>query len=171
MGYPVKAVANAILQIASEHGASITPLKLQKLTYISHGWNLGLNGDPLISDELPEAWPYGPVFPSLYHEFKHYGKGGISDRAREIVWDDFGPPSTVEPSVPSDDLFTWKLLRKVWDEYGKYGGGALSDLTHRKNTPWEITRSSSGGVKNVDIPNDVIRQHYEAIISGRTVGA
>lgn len=162
MGYPVKAVANGILRIAEEHRSAISPLKLQKLVYISHGWYLGLTGKPLISDELAEAWQYGPVFPSLYHEFKEFGRGSINQRATEF---DLSSRNfdIVEPEIPDDDKYTWALLNKVWAEYGKFTGGTLSDLTHRDNTPWEETWRNSRGVKNTDIPNELIEAHYKQL--------
>lgn len=74
MGYTAKAVANHLLDFGLTRKNEIPPLKMQKLVYISHGWHLALSdGKPLVSDEYVEAWPYGPVFPSVYHEFKHYG--------------------------------------------------------------------------------------------------
>lgn len=165
MGYSAKAIANAFLQIGNEHATPISPLKMQKLVYIAHGWSLGLTDNPLVADELPEAWEYGPVFPSLYHEFKEYGRGAITQPASEFVIS----PSTKgftyeEPEVPVGDDGTWALLRRVWDQYGKFGGIALSELTHRDGTPWDVTRAKARGVKNADIPNDIILAHYKSLI-------
>lgn len=161
MGHSAKAIANAMLDVAREHGASVTPLKLQKLVYIAHGWSLGLTGEPLVVDQLPEAWQYGPVFPSLYHEFKEFGRGSIANKATDFNIGRGLSFDLIEPVVPEDDTYTWSLLRKVWDQYGKYGGVALSELTHRSGTPWDQTWSKSGGVKNAVIPEEVVKQHYE----------
>ena len=167
MSYPVKAVANAMLRIAEDHGAPLSPLKLQKLVYIAHGWHLGLSGEPLVADELPEAWQYGPVFPSLYREFKEYGRGSIKTKATDVEITDKFDFKIVEPEIDYDDSYTSQLLKKVWDEYGKYGAIALSDLTHKIGTPWEQTSRTSGGIKNADIPNDLIREHYQKLIARR----
>lgn len=108
MGYPVKAVANAFLQIAEKHDAKLSPLKLQKLVYISHGWHLAIEGQNLVSDEFAEAWQYGPVFPSLYHEFKGAGKGAITSPATDLEIGD-GPGldvTVVTPSIPENDKAT-----------------------------------------------------------------
>ena len=69
----------------------------------------------------------------------------------------------VEPNVPVDDGFAWALIRRVWDQYGKYGGIYLSELTHRAGTPWEEVWSGSGGVKNAAIENERIKKHYESL--------
>ena len=171
MGYPSKAIANAMLKIAAEHGAPVTPLKLQKLVYIAHGWSLGLTDQPLVEDELPEAWQYGPVFPSLYQEFKDFGKAAITRSASSLDFSDNGGFDLVEPKVREDDVNTWNLLRKIWDVYGKFGGVGLSDLTHREGTPWQQVYSRSGGIKNADIPNSVISAHYRDIIKQRASSA
>src|SRR5208282_4587731 len=70
--YPSMAVANWFIENLSR----VDPLKLQKLVYFAHGWHLALRDQPLI-DELVEAWDYGPVVPSLYHQFKRYGNQSI----------------------------------------------------------------------------------------------
>ena len=171
MAYPVKAVANAMLEIAEEHGASVSPLKLQKLVYVAHGWSLGLTGQPLVGDELPEAWQYGPVFPSLYQEFRDFGKGPVSRRATAFEINDGGGFSSVEPKVSSDDTPVWTLLRRIWDVYGKFGAIGLSDLTHRDGTPWQQVYSGAGGIKNLDIPNGLISAHYRELVEKRSAHA
>ena len=76
MSYPAKAVANYFIDIARCEGEQLSPMKIQKLVYFAHGWYLALYDEPLL-DEKIEAWRYGPVVPSLYHEFKRYGSGTI----------------------------------------------------------------------------------------------
>jgi uncharacterized phage-associated protein len=169
MGYPVKAVANAMLQIASSHDSDLSPLKLQKLVYIAHGWHLAIRDTVLVDDEFAEAWQYGPVFPSLYHEFKDAGRGSIRKRATDLELAD-GPEFDVievEPTIPAADEFAWSLLNKVWDSYGKYSGLTLSDVTHQTGTPWQTTWAASAGRKNADIANDIIKNHYKQLATSR----
>ena len=96
VGHSAKHVANHFLSNFLRCG--ITSLKIQKLVYISHGWNYAFRDDHLIDDELVEAWLYGPVFPSLYHEFKYRGELPVISLAKELVSrnhciDDFFIPS------------------------------------------------------------------------------
>lgn len=173
MGYSAKAVANAVLQIAETSGASLSPLKLQKLVYIAHGWHLAIKDAPLVNDEFAEAWQYGPVFPSLYHEFKKFGKGSIKDRATDFSVSD-GPEfdvEVVEPEIDRSDDFTWSLLNRIWETYGKHNGLTLSDLTHQSGTPWQITWSKSDGRKNADIKNEIIQSHYKELALSRRQAA
>ena len=48
MGYSAKALANFFIK----NYTNISPLKIQKLVYISHGWHLGLFDEPLVDDEF-----------------------------------------------------------------------------------------------------------------------
>jgi len=52
MTYGSKAVANLLIDVAKGHGQKLDQMKLQKLVYISHGWNLAISGNPLISDQM-----------------------------------------------------------------------------------------------------------------------
>ena len=66
--YSALAIANFFL----ENHKSISPMKLQKLVYFAHGWNLAISNNPLIKEPI-EAWDYGPVISTIYNEFKLFG--------------------------------------------------------------------------------------------------
>ena len=157
MGYSAKAVANYFLSKYGKHG--ISPLKIQKLVYLAHGWYMAFHTDPLIEDEYAEAWEYGPVFPSLYHEFKHYGRSAITERATEIDFD----LNETTPKIEKRDVKTSRLLDKTWEVYGHYTGGQLSSICHRPGSPWAITRAREGSKKNSDICDREIRKYYREL--------
>lgn len=50
----------------------LTQMKLHRLVYYAHGWHLGFQDTPLLNETL-EAWPYGPVVPSILREFGRFG--------------------------------------------------------------------------------------------------
>jgi len=170
VGYPVKAIANYFIDNYGKHG--ITPLKLQKLVYLAHGWHYAFEDKPLVDDEFAEAWEYGPVFPSLYHEFKHRGNKPIMDLATEIDFENFAPDVTQivleTPQILETDIFTHDLLDRIWEVYGTRTASQLSNLTHKPGSPWAITRSSLEDVqaRNVNINNTTIRDHYKGRIEG-----
>ncbi len=155
------AVANWFI----ENLKSVSPLKLQKLIYFAHGWNLALRDKPLI-DELVEAWDYGPVIPSVYHEFKGFGDKPITElgttfEMRKSTLNPLGKRIfLVTPKVPQTDEYTIKLLRKVVDVYGKYTGGQLSTMTHQPGTPWYITKQKYPDRKGVDIQDSEIKEYF-----------
>ena len=77
--YSSVAVANTFIEkFGSISG--IEHMKLQKLVYCSYGWWLtyyGLDGIKLTEDG-PEIWRHGPVFPELYQAFKVFGRKPIT---------------------------------------------------------------------------------------------
>ena len=69
------AIANEFLKKPNATGR-LTQMQLLKLTYIAHGWNLAVNGEPLVSEPV-EAWNYGPVIRDLYNHIRFYGSDPI----------------------------------------------------------------------------------------------
>ncbi len=149
-----KTIANYFLELAAANGEAITPMKLQKLVYYAHGWYAGYTGQPLINEAV-EAWQYGPVIPSLYHEFKQFGSGPISGKAYEY---DAGG---VRPAAPPADPEIRTFLQNVFASYGKYSGIRLSEMTHAAGTPWDLTWSECKGMRGVDIPFPRIVEHFK----------
>lgn len=164
MSYPTKAVANKFIDIANGKGLSLSPMKLQKLVYFAHGWYLSLtNGQPLI-DEKIEAWRYGPVVPSLYHEFKSQGKKAIQNYATDID-NNF---DIVTPQLPVDEKLL-AFINKIWEVYGKYDGIQLSNITHKTDTPWAKIWGENGVPKNTDIPDTDIKEYFDKIRENQSV--
>ena len=150
--YDVLTVADAILKIAKAQGKSLTPMQLVKLTYIAHGWSLGLRGRDLFANRI-EAWQYGPVIPDLYHATKSYGRSPIPLSAVGEVND---------VAVSRDD---YAFLTDVFNKYGHLDGIALSYLTHRAGTPW--TQVYDSRFRSIEIPDELIAQHYRDLANGR----
>jgi len=154
-------VANAFLNSAKADGVrDIDQLKIQKLVYCLHGWHLATRGEPVVG-ELYEAWPYGPVLSSLYHEFKLSGRKPIDRYASDI------DPQTGEKKslmVAKTDEQFYAVFDRVWDRYKEYTGIQLSMLTHAPNTPWSDARERGDDY----ISNDSIRSHFIALAQGIT---
>lgn len=162
--YDVRAIANWFLDRAEKEGETLTAMKLQKLAYVAHGWSLAYD-EPLVHDAV-EAWQWGPVFRSLYREFRDFGGSPITSRAtafdggtledRVISINDYDSPSPTETS---------QFLESVWSSYGNYSASQLSNITHRKGTPWHQMLEQMGGkIKPFTvIPNDLIAAHYKKL--------
>ena len=79
MAYKASDIAKVLISRA-EHASGgeelMTNMKLQKMLYYQQGFHLAYFGTPLFDEEI-EAWMYGPVVPSVYDEYKNYGKNGI----------------------------------------------------------------------------------------------
>ena len=78
-GHEPVAIANHFIELNPD---GLTLMQLLKLSYIAHGFKLGLDLGPL-SRELAQAWKYGPVFPSIYHKFKYNPPEKINQLATE----------------------------------------------------------------------------------------
>ena len=157
--YSPKAVANYFLNRRKERGLRpLTQMKLHKLVYFSHGWHLALWNKPLIN-EMVEAWEYGPVVPTLYHEFKEYGANKIPRLATDwnpetLDWD-------ITPRIDEDDKQALGLLARITTVYGMRSARDLSALTHAKHSPWTQTAEEHSGIRHVDIPNDRIQGYFK----------
>lgn len=114
-------IACCLLAKVAEGGTSqsqITPLKLQKLLYYAQAWSLVFRKKLLFSEEI-EAWVHGPVVPSVYRRFKHYGFNNIAN-----------------PSVKIElEEDTVRILDLVLNSYGTKSGKFLEYLSHSEY-PW-----------------------------------
>ena len=158
--FPPLAVANAVLDEASAQGKSLTIMQLLKLVYISHGWSLALLGKPLV-DEAPEAWQHGPVYPSIYREFRRFGSGPISSWAAFP----FGGVWRAELSQSQREV-----ISSVVRNYGDLHAFALSRMTHKQDTPWSKTYDNGRGSSD-EIPNALIAEHYKKLAHERRADA
>ena len=144
--HDARSVANALIRLGVEKTKLRDPLQLIKLTYLCHGWMLGLYQRPLSAQPV-EAWRHGPVIPDVYHGLKRYGNRPIN------VLQDF-------PESDFDDLED-DLINQVFDVYSDFTGIQLSQLTHARGTPWHQTWYRTG--RNSIIPDDLIEKHFAAL--------
>ena len=157
MGYPAKAVANYFLE---KHGdQTLSPLKIQKLVYVAHGWHLAFHDEPLVDNEYVEAWQYGPVFASLYHEFKRFGRKPVLELATETRLDEDNNLVVTTPKIREGDEVR-ELLDRIWEVYGGHSAAKLSGICHQEGTPWHTARERNKNLINAHIDNEEIKRHY-----------
>tara|TARA_R110002074_G_scaffold384791_2_gene565654 strand:- start:555 stop:1199 length:645 start_codon:yes stop_codon:yes gene_type:complete len=163
MAHKSAEIANEFLRKPGALGR-LTQMQLQKLAYISHGWNLAINGEALVLDPV-EAWDYGPVFPELYQHAKFFGRNPIT---REITPSDndavafFLSPEIRKDKKPYQAKLSASekdIIDRVWNRFGNFSAFQLSELTHKPDTPWYQTYFTRG--KSAVINSKVIRSHYE----------
>lgn len=163
-----------LLKKAAEAGRGLTPLQINKLIYICHGWALGKLNRPLIDNSYGqiEAWKYGPVVRIVYERLKRW-------KAEKITFDsfceDFGSYGLGKENakkfllgkiadLKERDPEVCKLLDVVWYVYKDLTGGQLITITHRGETPW--TKHVKYGmfgqvVHGIHIPDSTIAEHYQ----------
>ena len=145
MPHDARDVANEIIRRGAENHQVFTHLQIQKLVYYCHAWMMGIQGQPLINQEVC-AWEYGPVINDLYQSLKKYGRDQVKviPRIRRETY------SSAETG----------LIDSIIAQYGGLSGTHLSSLTHSEGSPWHQTVQKKKG-KNVVIPNKLIQLHYE----------
>jgi len=152
-------IANEFIRRSLEEDKPLTQMQLQKLVYISHGWNLAINGDALTDDNV-QAWDYGPVYPDLWEALRGYGRGKIT---REIKASDYGFGLFFEdPSqICNADLNPnqEQVINEIYDQYSGLHAFQLSALTHQEDTPWyNVFVAQNHRRGNID--NESIRSHF-----------
>jgi len=143
MTFDARQIANWFVARYSEDGKNPSIMTLLKMTYIAHGWHLGIKGVPLFSNDI-QAWRHGPVIEEVYTLFRKQGDYSTS------IAHGF-PKEEIEPE-------TVNFLEDVYRKYGRYDAWTLSNLTHKKDSPWDITWREIG--EYGEIPDSLIKQHY-----------
>lgn len=154
-----RAIANFILDVSEKAGRRVTVMQLIKLVYIADGWSLALLGKPL-SKHAPQAWQYGPVYPSLYNALKRFGSQPVT-----------GPLMVAGTAVPYEEEFTAdeaRLITMVTEGYGKLSAFALSNLTHQAETPWSAAKER-GDYSAISAED--MKTHFESLREKRLVKA
>ena len=153
--YTPSHIANFFLK---KNSHNIDNLKLNKIVYISLGFSLAILDKDLFQEKV-EAWKYGPVIPSLYHEFKCY-TDQVLDRLSCFY--SYMQGSLRIPQIEEDrDL--QELLEAVYTKYGKLKTSELIVVTHKKGTPWaDAYKKNSFGIV---INKEKIKEYYKKLIS------
>lgn len=137
----------------------LTPMQVNKLSYIAHGFTLAMTNKPLFSDKV-EAWRYGPVIPTLYHELKGFGRKLI-----DVL--PYCKTGLDDPGLVKRLAFTSSAIPKphqhvvdqVLEVYGDWSAAGLSTKTHEKGSPWD--ECYRPGVRGIEIPNTVTQRYYK----------
>ena len=156
MTHKAVAIANYFIERSDHKG--LTLMQILKLSYLAHGFTLALLDRPL-ANEFVQAWKFGPVFPTIYHEFKSAG-----ERVKRL-----GTELNGDILVPVKGSFSEKegrIMDMTFDSYGGLKGWQLSVLTHKEGTPWYVAWHEEGGKDyyGFSIDNEKIKNHFKNII-------
>jgi uncharacterized phage-associated protein len=136
-------VANAIRYAAQQRGLSVNMTQINKLLYITYGVMLVVNREQ-ITDEIPSAWPYGPVFPNVHRKLKLYS---------EITPDTYNRFERENPHLIS-------IINQVIDAFRGYSAGQLSEWSHQKGSPWDYAVQRTNGKWNSKLSNEDIFNYF-----------
>lgn len=161
------AIANEFMKLQGQE-TGLTQMQLQKLAYIAHGWNLAINGEPLIAEDV-QAWDNGPVFRDLWQHVTKFGSAFITKLISPSDWPNpFGGKMSSDPYQAQLNDSERLVIEHVWKRYGRYGAFQLSRMTHQPGTPW--FKAYFGKGKNSVIDPDDIRRHYTELAQAARAG-
>lgn len=124
-------------------GWRISNLQLQKLLYLTDMNYTGQTGQRLLDEDF-EAWDYGPVLPSLYHQCKSFGSKAVPD----IFWG--------VSSIEGSNEAVW--LNVAWQNLREQTPGQLVENTHWEGGAW--AKHYAPGAKGVKIPTGDMIDEY-----------
>lgn len=144
-------MAKYILAYANKFGFTINMTKLQKLLYIAYGACLSVKNQRLVN-EHPQAWPFGPVFPTTRNRL-------LKTNFDDVSMDDESL-SEIKKDKEMEDL-----VKLVFSGYGSYSATALSEWSHRKGSPWHRTTIQKDFHWGSVIPDKFIRDYFNGLIT------
>ncbi len=133
-----------------------THLKLEKLVYLAYADYLCATDGKRLFEDIILAYKYGPVVGTVYSECKKFGYDEIYEDGQL-----FSARKYDELPVRSRILFAeggfdkCLSIDKTIDSYGRFEGGQLIDITHRRSSPWQHT-AQSAQISD----EDIIKYHY-----------
>jgi uncharacterized phage-associated protein len=152
-------IANYFLSVAEDENIKdVTPMKLTKLVYFSYAWYRAIFGKKLFEEKI-EAWRYGPVVSSVYHEFKRFGNNQVTQYA---VDSELETGEISYPVITKEDPEVVQVVSAIWKIYKGYSGQRLSDITHEDKSPWRFAYAQ--GQNTVINDDDIIKRAKEAIL-------
>jgi len=134
--------------MVQESEEPLSNLKLQKLLYYAQGWYLGLGHGTLFTDAI-KAWKHGPVVPTVFHEYKHFG------------WKFIEKPTGKNVALPLPQPA--RFVKSIVKAYGKYSAEDLRRFTHAE-APWINARlglTDDDSSTSPEIPVTALKAFFE----------
>ena len=148
--YTSTVVAKYIAAYLNNKRADINITKIQKLTYIMYGTWLAVKNERL-TDECPQAWPYGPVFPTTRNKLLKIDINSISLS-----------DSDLNEISKDEDINT--LMDLIYNTFGKWSASVLSEWSHKEGSPWEKAVSNKNFKWGGAINDEDIKSYFKKII-------
>lgn len=143
-------MAKLIVAYANKNGYSFNITKIQKLLYAAYGVFLAVNDERLV-DEHPQAWPYGPVFPTTRNKLLKVNMYGIHMESPELA------------DISKDEEILG-LLDLVFRSFGSWSASELTGWSHKEGSPWENAVSRAGFKWGDRIDDTDIQNYFNSIL-------
>ena len=141
-------VAQMIIYKAKQNNISLNNTKLQKLLYIVYGIYLVKTRKPLFKEE-PLYLPYGPVFDSVYQEYK--GQDIVCQKNRTFI---------------EDRVYDLNnIIDITLENFGKFSANTLSEWSHRTDSAWGNINTDHYECWGTPLNIVDIHEEFEKIVS------
>ena len=161
--YSAASIANMFLNKGFLERKPISPMQIQKLIYLAHGYHLYWHDEPLV-DEVFQAWKFGPVLRSVFLECREFSPSEIRDFIADhtMSYEHGGFLAAGTPAPLPDNEEIEELVTFVWANYKDYAATVLSQWTHEEIGPWyTVTQGGKRILMNQEVPNELIRRYFE----------
>ena len=129
------------------HQVVLNKTQVNKLLFICYGCYLAEKKVRLFS-EAPHAWPFGPVFPTVYRKFE------------SISFPVYFTQDELDAFHQNE--YALLLCAQTIDKFCHVGAYDLSAWSHKDGSPWYKTVFSETPVKwNKEINNEVIEEYFK----------
>ena len=154
-------IANyTISQFKSHTKRDITIMELVKYMYFAYGYFLAWKDEKLF-DEPIEAWQYGPVVRSVY--IKYQSTLDTSNIPKKFYYVSEHPEGKKD-RLNSNDR---DIIDFIIHKYSRFESIILSELTHRRGTPWAQSFQSIDN--KVIIPDKIIKEYFLEQIENKRI--
>jgi len=160
-------VLNTLLHTAYKHknDANMTPLRIQKLLYLLHGWYSAIVGESLLDEPFVHG-KFGPVLRGLEQDLASFSGVPVDDFLPE--WD----PVTLQVvplfvNLEAAPQFA-AILKQVWEVYSPLSTRQLSTLCHGPGTPWARTPAGAAILNDLIVADFTKRAQESSQASART---
>ena len=140
----------------SKEVPAIGLVKLNKLTFIAHGWLLGKHQRPLVKEEA-SVWQGGPVYEGLHAMLTPLCKKGRVPERKQVA-EALGADGRASGAISS--CAEAIHLDHICARYGGYDARTLIDLTFREESPWFM--AFAGGYDTIS--DKVVACYYQQIL-------
>lgn len=156
--YNVLDICRYIINYSNSHLNGISNLKLQKILYFVQAYFLKMTKEPCFSENI-EAWDFGPVVPTAYHNFKQFGALNIPSISTYLEYDINNiwgvKRKTFDENIINEE--DKKRIDSILKMFRDYSATSLVDLTHNQ-APWR--KAYVPGMNNV-ITLESIRRYFQ----------
>ena len=136
-------LAKALQHMALIEGLQLTMSQIQTILYIAYGVRLAKHGERL-TEEHPQMWQYGPVFPRVYAKLKKDSSDGFEEY------------DTLLCQQP--DRF--RYLSNCFRRFAWTKACILTSPHISQGSPWEQTRKENPEKWGVRIEDELIREWF-----------